>query len=102
MIFSLEVNNTHNVSYGGSNNVNNIACSKYSTAGDSNTPTTSSSTKGTTEKPYPAKYTESRPKDQDVLVLLPNRKSRTPRLKHKLSVRNVTNESMYQSFVLRF
>ncbi|GAB1866559.1 Phospholipase D3 [Camponotus japonicus] len=81
----VQVNNTHNVSYGGSNNVNNIAYSKYSMAGGSTTPTTSSSTKGTTsDKTYP-KYAESRDKDQDVVVLLPHRKNRTPRLKHKLS-----------------
>lgn len=55
-------------------------------AGGSTTPTTSSSTKGTTaDKTYP-KYAESRDKDQDVVVLLPHRKNRTPRLKHKLSV----------------
>lgn len=54
-------------------------------AGGSATPTTSSSTKGTTaDKTYP-KYAESRDKDQDVVVLLPHRKNRTPRLKHKLS-----------------
>ncbi|KAL6427493.1 hypothetical protein ACFW04_008771 [Cataglyphis niger] len=81
----VQVNNTHNVSYGGSNNVNNIAYSKYSMAGGSTAPTTSSSTKGTTiDKTYP-KYTESRDKDQDVVVLLPHRKNRAPRLKHKLS-----------------
>ncbi|EFN65992.1 Phospholipase D3 [Camponotus floridanus] len=81
----VQVNNTHNVSYGGSNNVNNIAYSKYSMAGGSTTSTTSSSTKGTTsDKTYP-KYAESRDKDQDVVVLLPHRKNRTPRLKHKLS-----------------
>lgn len=81
----VQVNNTHNVSYGGSNNVNNIAYSKYSMAGGSTTPTTSSSTKGTTsDKTYP-KYAESRDKDQNVVVLLPHRKNRTPRLKHKLS-----------------
>ncbi|KYM89583.1 Phospholipase D3 [Atta colombica] len=81
------VNNTHNVSYGGSNNVNNIAYSKYSTAGGGTTvPTTSSSsTKGATvAKAYP-KYAEPRNKDQDVVVLLPHRKNRAPRLKHKLS-----------------
>ncbi|EFN84877.1 Phospholipase D3 [Harpegnathos saltator] len=84
--FFVEVNNTHNVSYGGSNNVNNIAYSKYSTAGGGSTVTaTSSSTKGaTTAKAYP-KYAEPRDKDQDVVVLLPHRKNRTPRLKHKLS-----------------
>lgn len=81
----VQVNNTHNVSYGGSNNVNNIAYSKYSTAGGSTAPTTSSSTKGTTvDKTYP-KYAEPRDKDQDVVVLLPHRKNRAPRLKHKLS-----------------
>ncbi|XP_070164828.1 5'-3' exonuclease PLD3 [Polyergus mexicanus] len=81
----VQVNNTHNVSYGGSNNVNNIAYSKYSTAGGSTAPTTSLSTKGTTvDKTYP-KYAEPRDKDQDVVVLLPHRKNRAPRLKHKLS-----------------
>ncbi|XP_072752667.1 5'-3' exonuclease PLD3 [Anoplolepis gracilipes] len=80
----VQVNNTHNVSYGGSNNVNNIAYSKYSTAG-STAPTTSSSTKGTTADKTYSKYAEPRDKDQDVVVLLPHRKNRAPRLKHKLS-----------------
>lgn len=67
--------------------MNNIAYSKYSTAGGSTAPTTSSSSaKGTTTaKAYP-KYAEPRDKDQDVVVLLPHRKNRAPRLKHKLSV----------------
>ncbi|XP_012528482.1 5'-3' exonuclease PLD3 [Monomorium pharaonis] len=87
----VQVNNTHNVSYGGSNNVNNIAYSKYSTAGGSTAPTTSSSstTKGaTTAKAYPKyaeQYNKGPNKDQDVVVLLPHRKNRAPRLKHKLS-----------------
>ncbi|KAL0100165.1 hypothetical protein PUN28_019537 [Cardiocondyla obscurior] len=84
----VQVNNTHNVSYGGSNNVNNIAYSKYSTAGGSTAPTTSSSSSSTRSataaKAYP-KYAEPRDKDQDVVVLLPHRKNRAPRLKHKLS-----------------
>lgn len=82
----LFVNNTHNVSYGGgSNNVTNVAYSKYSTAGGSTALSTSSSVRGTSSgKPYP-KYAEPRTKDQDVVVLLPHRKSRTPRIKHKLS-----------------
>lgn len=83
------VNNTHNVSYGGSNNVNNIAYSKYSTAGGTTTSTTSSSTKGATAaKAYPKyaeQYNKGPNKDQDVVVLLPHRKNRAPRLKHKLS-----------------
>ncbi|EZA57925.1 Phospholipase D3 [Ooceraea biroi] len=78
----VQVNNTHNVSYGGNNNVNNIAYSKYSVAGGSAVPTTSSSTKGpTTAKTYAG----PQGKDQDVVVLLPHRKNRAPRLKHKLS-----------------
>ncbi|KAH0953755.1 hypothetical protein HN011_008467 [Eciton burchellii] len=78
----VQVNNTHNVSYGGNNNVNNIAYSKYSVAGGSAVPTTSSSTKGpTTAKTYAG----PQGKDQDVVVLLPHRKNRTPRFKHKLS-----------------
>lgn len=79
--FFVKVNNTHNVSYGGSNNVNNVAYSKYTTANSSIAPTTSSSTKeANVAKTYP------RRKDQDVVVLLPHRKNRAPRLKHKLSV----------------
>ncbi|KAI4475234.1 hypothetical protein M0804_014428 [Polistes exclamans] len=83
----VQVNNTHNVSYGGgSNNVTNVAYSKYSTAGGSTTLSTSTSVRGTSSgKPYP-KYAEPRTKDQDVVVLLPHRKSRTPKIKHKLSV----------------
>jgi len=67
--------------------VNNIAYSKYSTAGGSAAPTTTSSSmkEATAAKAYP-KYAESRDKDQDVVVLLPQRKNRAPRLKHKLSV----------------
>nr|XP_050851450.1 5'-3' exonuclease PLD3-like isoform X4 [Vespula vulgaris] len=82
----VQVNNTHNVSYGGgSNNVTNVAYSKYSTAGGSTALSTSTSVRGTSSgKPYP-KYAEPRTKDQDVVVLLPHRKSRTPRIKHKLS-----------------
>ncbi|XP_012223859.1 5'-3' exonuclease PLD3-like [Linepithema humile] len=76
----VQVNNTHNVSYGGSNNVNNVAYSKYSTTDSSVAPTTSSSTKeANAAKTFP------RGKDQDVVVLLPHRKNRAPRLKHKLS-----------------
>jgi len=83
ILFLFQVNNTHNVSYGGNNNVNNIAYSKYSVAGGSAVPTTSSSTKGpTTAKTYAG----PQGKDQDVVVLLPHRKNRTPRFKHKLSV----------------
>ncbi|KAI4504438.1 hypothetical protein M0802_000909 [Mischocyttarus mexicanus] len=83
----VQVNNTHNVSYGGgSNNVTNVAYSKYSAAGGSTTLSTSStSARGTSSgKPYP-KYAEPQTKDQDVVVLLPHRKSRTPRVKQKLS-----------------
>lgn len=83
--FSVEVNNTHNVSYGGSNNVNNVAYSKYSTAGGPTAPATSSSTKETTATKVYA-TAGPRDKDQDVVVLLPQRKNRAPRLKHKLSV----------------
>ncbi|XP_066584799.1 5'-3' exonuclease PLD3-like isoform X2 [Prorops nasuta] len=81
----VQVNNTHNVSYGGSNNVTNVACSKYSTAGGSTTLSSSLSAKGTSTSKAYTKYPEPREKDQDVLVLLPPRKSRTPRIKHKLS-----------------
>lgn len=102
MAFSVEVNNTHNVSYGGSNNVNNIAYSKYSTAGGSTATSTSTATKGaTTAKAYP-KYAEPRDKDQDVVVLLPHRKNRTPRLKHKLSVRALTLLRALLSAPIRF
>lgn len=88
------MNNTHNVSYGGSNNVNNIAYLKYSMAGDPTVPATSSSTKGATAaKAYPKYAAGPRPKDQED-VLLPQHKNRKPRLKHKLSVRPVTVPSL--------
>ena len=83
----VQVNNTHNVSYGGSNNVKNVAYSKCSTGGgDPTSVATCSATRGTasTVKSY-TKYTKERSKDQDVVVLLPNRKNRAPIVKHKLS-----------------
>ncbi|CAK9831259.1 5'-3' exonuclease PLD3 [Anthophora retusa] len=83
----IQVNNTHNVSYGGNNNVKNIAYSKCSgNDEDSINPATCSASKGTTStvRSY-TKYMKERGKDQDVLVLLPHRKSRTPLVKNKLS-----------------
>ncbi|XP_017799129.1 PREDICTED: phospholipase D3-like [Habropoda laboriosa] len=83
----IQVNNTHNVSYGGNNNVKNIAYSKCSgNDEDSINPATCSASKGTTStvRSY-TKYMKERGKDQDVVVLLPHRKSRTPLVKHKLS-----------------
>ncbi|XP_043266213.1 5'-3' exonuclease PLD3-like [Colletes gigas] len=83
----VQVNNTHNVSYGGSNNVRNIAYSKCSTKdGDSIGLAGCSVNRGaaSTVKSY-TKYTKERRKDQDVVVLLPHRKNRTALVKHKLS-----------------
>nr|XP_034172549.1 5'-3' exonuclease PLD3-like isoform X3 [Osmia lignaria] len=83
----VQVNNTHNVSYGGSNNVKNIAYSKCSGKdGDSIGLATCSASRapGSSVKSY-TKYAKERGKDQDVVVLLPHRKSRTPLVKHKLS-----------------
>nr|XP_033199250.1 phospholipase D3-like isoform X1 [Bombus vancouverensis nearcticus]XP_033199251.1 phospholipase D3-like isoform X1 [Bombus vancouverensis nearcticus]XP_033199252.1 phospholipase D3-like isoform X1 [Bombus vancouverensis nearcticus] len=83
----VQVNNTHNVSYGGNNNVRNIAYSKCSgNDEDSIRHTASSTSKATTStvKSY-TKYMKEQGKDQDVVVLLPHRKSRTPLVKHKLS-----------------
>ncbi|CAG5082083.1 Protein of unknown function [Cotesia congregata] len=92
----VQVNNTHNVSYGGSNTVTNVAYSKYPSS--SRGPSTGSSPMGASGsgKSYPSTSSNShqhletprRAKDQDVVVLLPSRKSRTPRVKHKLSVSN--------------
>ncbi|CAD6213375.1 GSCOCG00004039001-RA-CDS [Cotesia congregata] len=89
----VQVNNTHNVSYGGSNTVTNVAYSKYPSS--SRGPSTGSSPMGASGsgKSYPSTSSNShqhletprRAKDQDVVVLLPSRKSRTPRVKHKLS-----------------
>ncbi|XP_017877883.1 phospholipase D3-like [Ceratina calcarata] len=80
----VQVNNTHNVSYGGNNNVRNVAYSKCSTNGED--PASVSTNKGATStvNSY-TKYTKERSKDQDVVVLLPHRKNRTPLVKHKLS-----------------
>ncbi|XP_054006536.1 5'-3' exonuclease PLD3-like isoform X1 [Hylaeus anthracinus] len=83
----VQVNNTHNVSYGGSNNVRNIAYSKCSSKdGDSINVASCSVNRGTasTVKSY-TKYAKERGKDQDVVVLLPHRKNRTALVKHKLS-----------------
>ena len=93
------MNNTHNVSYGGSNSVTNVAYSKYS-AGDrssTNVASSSSSTAGggtssSTSRSYATATGKTRrTNDQDVVVLLPShRKSRTPRIRHKLSVSRST------------
>ncbi|OAD52164.1 Phospholipase D3 [Eufriesea mexicana] len=84
----VQVNNTHNVSYGGNNNVRNIAYSKCSGSDDDSihlaASSTSKGTTSTTVKSY-TKYRKERDKDQDVVVLLPHRKSRTPFVKQKLS-----------------
>ncbi|KAK0181173.1 hypothetical protein PV327_003479 [Microctonus hyperodae] len=92
----VQVNNTQNVSYGGNNTVTNVAYSKYTTSDDGNThgactstspPRSSSTATSSTSKSFTTRANPTTPKDQDVVVLLPHRKSRTPRLKHKLSVR---------------
>ncbi|XP_012151519.2 5'-3' exonuclease PLD3 [Megachile rotundata] len=83
----VQVNNTHNVSYGGSNNVRNIAYSKCSTKdGDSIGLATSSANKGTSSsvKSY-TKYAKERGKDPNVVVLLPHRKNRSTLTKQRLS-----------------
>nr|XP_031839096.1 phospholipase D3-like isoform X2 [Nomia melanderi] len=83
----VQVNNTHNVSYGGNNDVRNIAYSKCSMKDeDPINPTNSSVSQGTasTLKSY-TKYTKEAAKDQDVVVLLPHRRNRTPLVKQKLS-----------------
>ncbi|XP_076245485.1 5'-3' exonuclease PLD3 isoform X2 [Calliopsis andreniformis] len=83
----VQVNNTHNVSYGGNNNVKNVASSKYSAKNeDVVSLATCSASKGTASslKSY-TKYAKEQDKDQDVVVLLPHRKSRSTFVKHKLS-----------------
>ncbi|XP_071861664.1 5'-3' exonuclease PLD3 isoform X2 [Bombus fervidus] len=83
----VQVNNTHNVSYGGNNNVRNIAYSKCSGNDEDSIRHTASSTSKpstSTVKSY-TKYMKEQGKDQDVVVLLPRRKSRKPLVKHKLS-----------------
>ncbi|KAG7201489.1 hypothetical protein KM043_004248 [Ampulex compressa] len=82
----VQVNNTHNVSYGGNNSVKNIAYSKCSSdSGSSNQTSSAATARGSACAKSYSKYSEQRGKDQDVLVLLPHRKSRTPLVKHKLS-----------------
>ncbi|KZC12940.1 Phospholipase D3 [Dufourea novaeangliae] len=84
----VQVNNTHNVSYGGSNNVRNIAYSKCSTKDEDAinfADSTISRGSVSTIKSY-SKYAKERVKDQDVVVLLPHRRNRTALIKHKLSV----------------
>ncbi|KAJ8688433.1 hypothetical protein QAD02_024228 [Eretmocerus hayati] len=109
----VQVNNTHNVSYGGSNSVTNLAYARTivgegsgvlsPTAGlggiatSPGAPTSSSSPSSpgvgigcslgsATSGAYPKNVDASRlSKDQDVLVLLPQGKSRTPRVRHKLA-----------------
>ncbi|OXU24625.1 hypothetical protein TSAR_006065 [Trichomalopsis sarcophagae] len=84
----VQVNNTHNVSYGGSNRVTNVAYSKYS-GGEGSTSLSSPAT-SPPSAPASGVYTKNVGtdpllKDQDVVVLLPQRKSRTPRIRHKLA-----------------
>ena len=90
------MNNTHNVSYGGNNNVRNIAYSKCSSDNDEDSvrhaasSANKASATASTVKSY-TKYRKEEGKDQDVVVLLPpRRKSRTPLVKHKLSVCTIT------------
>ncbi|XP_076658422.1 5'-3' exonuclease PLD3 isoform X1 [Halictus rubicundus] len=83
----VQVNNTHNVSYGGNNNVRNIAYSKCSARDeDSINPASATVAKGasSTVKSY-TKYAKEAAKDQDVVVLLPHRRNKTAFVKHKLS-----------------
>nr|XP_033328815.1 phospholipase D3-like [Megalopta genalis] len=83
----VQVNNTHNVSYGGNNNVRNIAYSKCSVKDeDSANPANTTVSKGasSTVKSY-TKYAKEAAKDQDVVVLLPHRRNKTAFVKHKLS-----------------
>ncbi|XP_057334123.1 5'-3' exonuclease PLD3-like isoform X1 [Microplitis mediator] len=92
----VQVNNTHNISYGGSNTVTNVAYSKYPSTSRSPSNATSpmgasasssypSTSRTTSSNPHQHLETSRQAKDQDVVVLLPHRKSRTPRVKHKLS-----------------
>lgn len=73
-----QVNN--NVSYGGSNRVTNIAYSKNS--GGAST----SSEGGASGSGVYSKNADTSHKDRDVVVLLPQNKSRTPKINHKLAV----------------
>lgn len=99
----VQVNNTHNISYGGNNNVRNIAYSKcLNSDEDSTRLAASSTTKGTTTVKSYSKYMKDQDKDQDIVVLLPHRKNRTPLIKHKLSTvsenaRLELNSSKYTS-----
>lgn len=97
IFFIKKVNNTHNISYGGSNTVTNVAYSKYPSTSRSPSNATSpmgasasssypSTSRTTSSNPHQHLETSRQAKDQDVVVLLPHRKSRTPRVKHKLSV----------------
>ncbi|XP_024936685.1 phospholipase D3 isoform X2 [Cephus cinctus] len=82
----VQVNNTHNVSYGGSNHVTNVAYSKYSNAERSTTLASSSSAASASSSSRPfSRDPGGQGKDQDVVVLLPHHKSRTPKIRHKLS-----------------
>ncbi|XP_076750929.1 5'-3' exonuclease PLD3 [Xylocopa sonorina] len=82
----VQVNNTHNVSYGGNNNVRNIVYSKCSGNDESATNLAPcSANKGTTTVKSYTRYTKERDKDQDVVVLLPHHKNKTPLVKQKLS-----------------
>ncbi|XP_023247850.1 phospholipase D3-like [Copidosoma floridanum] len=76
----VQVNNTQNVSYGGSNRVTNVAYSKNSEGLG-----VASSSLGASGSGVYSKNVDSRLKDQDVVVLLPPSKSRTPRIRHKLA-----------------
>ncbi|CAB0029498.1 unnamed protein product, partial [Trichogramma brassicae] len=117
-----EVNNTHNVSYGGSNSVTNV--SAYSSshqytassgggveagarAGSGGTVVaTTCSSSSSLSSPSGVLYgrnvggggggADGRIKDQDVVVLLPPGKSRTPRIKHKLATRHMSEVMVVQ------
>uniref|UniRef100_A0ABD2XE05 Uncharacterized protein n=1 Tax=Trichogramma kaykai TaxID=54128 RepID=A0ABD2XE05_9HYME len=106
----VQVNNTHNVSYGGSNSVTNVSAysssHQYTASGGGGVEADSRAGSGGTvvattcssssslSSPSGVLYgrnvgggggADGRIKDQDVVVLLPPGKSRTPRIKHKLA-----------------
>lgn len=79
------------MSYGGSNRVTNVAYSKYSPGGEASSSLSGSAAAGPASTSASGVYmknvgTDPLLKDQDVVVLLPQRKSRTPRIRHKLAV----------------
>lgn len=86
LLLILQVNNTHNISYGGNNTVTNVAYSKYSQEQPGPSTSTQSGTKTSSSPKSYENRSGTSVKDQDVVVLLPQRKTRTPRIKNKLSV----------------